>query len=167
MIKLIESTEELNSFMDELINCRISMFKEEPFNNHNITYDECREWFINTFNNGLIFIALSDFRIIGFRTIIKSVEFRDFDKFDMDMNSSYLSCLWIHKDYRGKGLGEELMTYSLDKTSEITGSNKFYVRTRSDTPEISNLLIKVGFKVFLSYETLINNEKITLQMWIK
>jgi len=164
MIFTIDTLPSLNKYLPQLITNYISMFSESPFNNPNITNEVAKEFFINTFINGLIFVNTysSTDIIVGFRTVIKSEKFKDFDKLNLDDNSIYLSCLWISKNLRNTSLGNNLMTYSLSIVRKNFNPKSIYVRTRNDTPGILHLLKSKGFTQINKYPVIINNQELEL-----
>ena len=164
MTSTIKNKEDLNYFLPQLISNYKAMFSESPFNNPNITDEYAKDFFINTFENDLIFISTSTSRtrISGFRTLIPSEYFKDFKKLNLEKNSIYLSCLWISKELRGRGLGNQLMNYSIRTINKEFGSRTLYVRTRNDTPNIIYLLEKKGFQSIEKYPVTINNQDLEL-----
>jgi len=164
---LIETEEKFNKLLPQLVTNYRAMFAEKPFNNPNISNQYAIDFFTNTFKHGLIFIdtTSSDKEVYGFRTMIESKYFKDFDKFDMLEKSLYLSAIWIKPNIRGRSLGNDLMDFSIKKAIEIYQPETFYVRTRTDTPHIQNLLKKKSFKILKKYDVEINNEVVGLVVW--
>lgn len=167
MIKRIRTEEDLEFYLPQLAERYREMFSEAPFNNPSITKEQAEKTFRNTFKNGILIVKINALTrgVFGFRTMLKSESFSDFGKFDLKKDSYYLSGLWIHPTQRGKGYGNKLLQASLDIARISEGVNKFYVRTRKDTPQIHELLKKNGFKVFEEYSTEFNNTPVELMMW--
>ena len=169
MITSINTKKDFEFYLPELIMNYRKMFSEAPFNNPNITIKYATMFFKNTFKNGVIFISTPDNNssIDGFRTIIKSEEFKDFYKLNLEQNSIYLSCLWVSPKSRQKGIGNGLMEYSLNLIQNKLKIKTIYVRTRNDTPKINSLLNKTGFTPLKSYLTQINNQDLKLTLHCK
>ena len=169
MIFIIQTQEELDFYMEQLIEAYLMLFSEEPFSRKDTTREHAITFFNDTFKEGFIYLLTKKDKssIFGYRTVIHTKYVSDFKDLELVENSFYLSGIWIDKSIRGKGLGSELMHFSLKNLKEMHKPDKIYVRTPINTPEIHHVLHKSGFDIIEEVKAKLNGIEMDLYLWGK
>lgn len=169
MILTINTQEEFDFYIEHLIEAYIMLFSEEPFNRKDVKREYAFEFFKENFEHGLIFILTKKDKesVFGFRTIIDPKRIESFNCIDIDPNSMYLSGIWVDKQLRGTGIGDDLHNHSIDKLKESHNPAVIYVRTPINNPVIEHVLHKYGYDIVSEHRSKLNGIDMDLNVWQK
>lgn len=135
-------------------------FSTPPFDS-SVSDKYIKDFFDTQVNSGKIVMVFYKDKPAGFISIEPFELFSDNNLIEDIENAFYISAIAISKKFKGQGLGSKIFKF----VTQMYECDKLVVRTRTDTPEIKQILINHNFDKIHLYSKEINNKTVDLLIW--
>ncbi|MHA1147672.1 MAG: GNAT family N-acetyltransferase [Promethearchaeota archaeon] len=134
----------MNSNMFKILEVEFTDLEEIYLLNREIFGDDCikRDWLKDFYIESLLFLKIvqeADNKIIGAISVLPDINGR--------LKIAYISMLYIHPSFQGKGLGTYLLENRVIPFFIQRGFNVLELNTKENTPLTTKFYKKMGFQI--------------------